>query len=94
MNKQLKQDLINLGFEYQGQSNFILPLKIDDKNKPVIYAFIRVLKSWKGGDIIHLVIRNGSLEHLQAHRGSSLMTEKNFESFEELENYLEELPDD
>ena len=45
MNKQLKQNLINLGFEYQGQSNFILPLKIDDKNKPVIYAFIRVLKS-------------------------------------------------
>lgn len=88
MNTKLKKDLMEFGFEYQGQDSFILALELDKEGTPVIYAFLKVLKHWNGGNIFHLTLRNNRLDYIKANKGKSLLEVKDFESLEEVKAYL------
>lgn len=84
VNRQLKKDLLELGFERSGPNEFILYLD----NKQEKYAFVKVLKSWRGDqEIIHFVLRDNSLDYISAN-GKSLVFDRNFEEFDEFKDFL------
>lgn len=85
VNRQLKKDLLELGFEKSGPNQFILYL--DEKQDQ--FAFVRILKGHRDNqEIIHFVLRDNSLEYIRAHNGRSLVMDRNFEEFEEFKDFL------